>query len=70
MTPAGVLTTLVSFSGADGHRPYAPFVQGTDGNFCGTTAYGGAGRGGRVFKMTPAGALTMPVAFGGQTNSP
>ena len=64
MTPAGVLTTLVSFNGANGNSPQAPLVQGSDGNFYGTTTYGGAGGLGTVFRVTPAGLLTTLVSFG------
>ncbi len=64
MTPTGVLTTVVSFNGANGSGPQAPLVQGSDGNFYGTTTYGGPNGGGTVFKMTPAGVLTTLVAFG------
>jgi uncharacterized repeat protein (TIGR03803 family) len=64
MTPTGDLTTLVSFTGANGCSPQAPLIQGSDGNFYGTTTYGGAGGLGTVFKMTPAGVLTTLVSFG------
>ena len=71
MTPAGALTTLVSFNLANGYNPSAGLVQGSDGNFYGTTAGGGAGGGGTVFKMTPAGVLTTLVSFNGANgNSP
>jgi len=70
MTPAGTLTTLVSFIGADGNSPQAALVQGSDGNFYGTTEYGGANGLGTVFQVTPAGVLTTLVSFGGQTNAP
>jgi hypothetical protein len=40
MTPSGRLTTLHSFDGTDGYSPYAGLVQGTDGNFYGTTLIG------------------------------
>ena len=67
MTPAGVLTTLVEFTGNGathkGSRPYAGLVQGSDGNFYGTTSSGGAGDYGTVFQMTPAGVLTTLVEF-------
>jgi uncharacterized repeat protein (TIGR03803 family) len=39
-------------------------VQGSDGNFYGTTTYGGAGGLGTVFRVTPAGVLTTLVSFG------
>jgi len=71
MTPAGTLTTQVSFNLANGYNPSAGLLQGSDGNFYGTTAGGGAGGGGTVFKMTPAGALTTLVSFHGTDgNSP
>jgi len=63
MTPGGVLRTLVSFNLANGYNPSAGLVQGSDGNFYGTTGGGGAGGGGTVFEMTPAGVLTTLVSF-------
>ncbi len=63
MTPAGALTTLVSFNDSNGSCPQASLVQASDGNFYGTTAYGGPHRGGTVFRVTPAGVLTTLVAF-------
>src|SRR5437764_1100429 len=47
VTPVGVLTTLVEFTGNGasnkGSAPYAALVQGSDGNFYGTTANGASG---------------------------
>jgi uncharacterized repeat protein (TIGR03803 family) len=69
MTPAGVLRTLVAFNGSNGANPTGGLLQGSDGNFYGTTAYGGnlglnGGYGfGTIFKMTPEGALTRMVSF-------
>jgi uncharacterized repeat protein (TIGR03803 family) len=40
-------------------------VQGTDGNFYGTTFSGGASGAGTVFRMTPAGVLTTLATFNG-----
>jgi uncharacterized repeat protein (TIGR03803 family) len=65
ITPAGTLTTLVSFTGANGQEPVGSLVQGTDGNFYGTTQFGGSSNDGTVFKMTPAGTLTTLVTFTG-----
>ncbi|HZM04160.1 MAG TPA: choice-of-anchor tandem repeat GloVer-containing protein [Candidatus Saccharimonadales bacterium] len=71
MTPAGVLTKLVSFNAANGGHPFAGLTQGSDGNFYGTTVWGGDlsidnGNGfGTTFKITPAGALTTLMAFNG-----
>jgi len=69
MTPAGNLTTLVSFNGANGSYPLAALVQGIDGNFYGTTEYGGASGDGTVFQMSPTGALTTLVSFNGSDGS-
>ena len=55
---AETLTTLYSFSGTDGKTPYAPVVQGTDGNFYGTTYQGGTYNNGTIYQITPGGALT------------
>ena len=65
ITPAGVLTTLYSFSATDGSDPVAGLVQGSDGNFYGTTAEGGASDYGTVFRITSTGALTTLYSFGG-----
>jgi len=62
---AGNLTTLHSFSGSpgDGAVPVAGLVQGSDGNFYGTTASGGAFFQGTVFRMTPSGTITVLHSF-------
>jgi uncharacterized repeat protein (TIGR03803 family) len=61
---AQTFTTLASFDGTNGVEPFfGPLVQGTDGNFYGTTAAGGANDLGTVFKMTPAGVLTTIYSF-------
>jgi uncharacterized repeat protein (TIGR03803 family) len=66
MTPAGTETILYSFgaTGADGNTPEAGLIEGTDGNFYGTTTLGGAHGGGTVFKITPTGAETVLYSFG------
>lgn len=82
MTPAGTLTVLYSFCSstncADGAYPVAGLVQGTDGNFYGTTVAAGNfacdyGNGtpdgcGTVFQITPAGTLTTLHTFAGWPN--
>jgi uncharacterized repeat protein (TIGR03803 family) len=64
-TPTGVITVLHAFKGypTDGYRPLGILVQGTDGNFYGTTYQGGAHNEGSVFKITPAGAFTLLYSF-------
>ena len=69
VTPAGVLTTLVNFNGANGQYPWAGLVLGSDRNFYGTTQTGGNSGVGTVFKMTPAGVLTTLVNFTGANGS-
>jgi uncharacterized repeat protein (TIGR03803 family) len=67
MTPAGDLATVYSFcseiSCTDGEDPEAGLVQGTDGNFYGTTVAGGATSHGTVFRITPTGSLTTLHSF-------
>jgi uncharacterized repeat protein (TIGR03803 family) len=74
MTPAGAVTTLHVFNGAtDGENPHT-LIEAADGNFYGATFRGGGsgcgGSGcGTLFKMTPAGAVTVLHAFiGGPTD--
>jgi uncharacterized repeat protein (TIGR03803 family) len=48
-----VLTTLRSFGVfTNGANPYAGLVQGSDGNFYGTTLQGGVSGAGTVFRLT------------------
>jgi uncharacterized repeat protein (TIGR03803 family) len=58
ITSAGVLTTLHSFNGTSGSGPQAGLLQGSDGDFYGTTVGGGPNGFGTVFKMTSSGVLT------------
>ena len=66
ITMTGTLTTLYSFcalSGcADGTFP-GQLVQGSDGNFYGTTLEGGANANGTIFAVTPQGKLTTLYNF-------
>src|ERR1019366_4999583 len=65
--PAQTFTTLHIFDGTAGEYPAAGLVQGTDGNFYGTTGYGGATTCtygcGTIFKIPPAGTLTTLHSF-------
>jgi uncharacterized repeat protein (TIGR03803 family) len=73
LTPEGKPTVLYSFciSGGycpDGQMPTAGLTQGSDGNFYGTTSYGGNnGVYGTAFKITPTGQLTTLYSFCSQT---
>src|SRR5258707_1098093 len=60
-----VLTTLHSFAPwMNGANP-SGLVQGSDGSFYGTTAYGGTYGWGTVFKISTNGALTSLHSFTG-----
>lgn len=72
ITPTGTLTTLYNFCSLagclDGQNPYAGLLQASDGNFYGTTEFGGAnttcsGGCGTVFELTPTGTLTTLYSF-------
>jgi uncharacterized repeat protein (TIGR03803 family) len=74
MTPSGGLTTLYSFCHInsincnDGMWPFGGVTEATNGDFYGTTEYGGRycdeGGCGTVFKITSAGELTTLQSFG------
>jgi uncharacterized repeat protein (TIGR03803 family) len=73
ITPAGKLTTLHSFKQAEGYSSFGRLIQASDGDFYGTARIGGDlscggpfGYGcGTVFKITPAGTLTVLHSFDG-----
>jgi uncharacterized repeat protein (TIGR03803 family) len=71
LTPSGTLTTLHSFCAEedpstgnclDGDGPNA-LIEGSDGNFYGTTSGGGKNGNGSVFRLTPSGTLTTLYSF-------
>ncbi len=67
-TIAGAYTVLHAFNDTDGNAPTS-LIQGSDGNFYGTTKTGGGQGGlGTVFRMTPAGTLTSLHTFTGGAN--
>jgi uncharacterized repeat protein (TIGR03803 family) len=70
ITTGGTLTTLHSFDLADGAYPYGSLVQANDGDFYGTTSYGGTNNiHGTVFRITPHGRLTTLHNFNGADGS-
>jgi uncharacterized repeat protein (TIGR03803 family) len=69
ITTSGVQTILYAFDGgAAGSNPGAGLVEGSDGNFYGTTTGGGTGYG-AVFQITPSGTLTVLHSFVGSDGS-
>jgi uncharacterized repeat protein (TIGR03803 family) len=69
ITSAGKLITLYSFCSqnncTDGAFPYGGLTQASDGNFYGTTGFGGANGSGTVFKVSPLGKLITLYSFTG-----
>jgi uncharacterized repeat protein (TIGR03803 family) len=67
ITPAGKYTVLYSLCQlakcADGSDPVGGLVQGSDGNFYGTTSAGGANNQGAIFQITPKGTYTVQHSF-------
>jgi uncharacterized repeat protein (TIGR03803 family) len=64
ITSAGVFTLLQSFGGGtDAARPMAPLIVGTDGNLYGTSEIGGIADKGTIYRMSPAGAVTILHSF-------
>ncbi len=75
LTADGVQTVLYSFGGSpsNGVTPNGSLIQGSDGNFYGTTLNGGANacstvgatnNCGTIFRITPAGVQTVLHSFG------
>jgi len=74
ISPSGSFTDLHTFAAetintkghaisAEGAMPVGALVQGTDGNFYGTTQYGGSNGTGTIFRVTSAGAFTSLYSF-------
>jgi uncharacterized repeat protein (TIGR03803 family) len=66
VTKRGKETVLYSFTGgADGGNPEGGLVRDADGNLFGTTALGGSGGAGTVFKITKDGKEVVLYSFTG-----
>jgi uncharacterized repeat protein (TIGR03803 family) len=78
MAPSGAFAVMHVFTGvltpdgappsraaSDGYQPVASVVQGTDGNYYGTTAGGGPHGGGTAYRMAADGSYTQIMAFAG-----
>ena len=67
MTTSGTFTALYGFGQSDpnGNEPWGGLLEGTDGNFYGTSLFGGSGNSGTIFKMSAGLApfvTTLPAA--------
>src|SRR5580704_788797 len=70
ISPAQTFTNVFQFDYADGGFPEpTTLVQGTDGEFYGTTYAGGVQHIGVIFKVTSAGAMTTLFGFQGPYNA-
>jgi uncharacterized repeat protein (TIGR03803 family) len=65
ITSQGRRTPVHIFKSSDGANAYAPVIQGRDGNFYGTTVFGGSNDNGVVFKLSRTGELTVLHKFNG-----
>ena len=62
----GTFKTIYNFTGCTATTscaPHAGLIQGTDGNYYGTTEQGGANNEGTVFKVTSGGVFTLLHSF-------
>jgi len=64
-SPEGTLTTLYALNNTDGFYPNAGLIEGSDGNFYGTTDTDAKAGYGTLFRITPQGTLTTLVWFDG-----
>jgi uncharacterized repeat protein (TIGR03803 family) len=69
ISPTGSQANLYSFSDVpDGANPDGQLVQGSDGNFYGTTYNGGAYTNGSLFRISPTGNYTNLYSFNPDAN--
>jgi uncharacterized repeat protein (TIGR03803 family) len=64
-TPLGVVTVLHGFTDPEGDSPEGGVVEGSDGNFYGTTEANGTSNFGAIYRVTPAGDFTVLHQFTG-----
>jgi uncharacterized repeat protein (TIGR03803 family) len=75
VSPAQTFTRLATFNGTNGFNPlYGSLVQGDDGNFYGTTSFGGSTFSdssigdGTIFEVSPNGKIVTLYSFCAQAN--
>jgi uncharacterized repeat protein (TIGR03803 family) len=72
MTADGTESVLYSFKGYPGDATYADsgLFEASDGNFYGTSEFGGPDNKGTVFKVSPSGIETVLYSFGSMASDP
>ncbi|MES2921370.1 MAG: choice-of-anchor tandem repeat GloVer-containing protein [Verrucomicrobiota bacterium] len=72
VSPSGVATAVASLAGLPGMDSCFPdgLMQASDGNFYGSTYYGGSKGAGTIYKATPAGMVTLLAEFGQENIRP
>ncbi len=63
VTTTGLITQLYAFDGTSAINPYSGLTLATDGNFYGTSSFGGSDNGGVLFKVSPGGAYSDLYEF-------
>ena len=67
---SGTVTTLASFTGANGSYPYGGLVEDSGGNLFGTTQSGGSSKDGTVFEVASGSeTITTLASFNGTNGS-
>ncbi len=65
LTPAGDVSTVANFvNGSTSWGPMGALLQASDGNFHGTTYWGGVNNAGTIYELTPDGTITTLWSFG------
>lgn len=69
MSPDSTVLWTISLDSTNGDTPEAALVEGKDGAFYGTAAFGGTRGGyGTIFRVTPSGTVTLLYSFCGGYN--
>jgi uncharacterized repeat protein (TIGR03803 family) len=66
VSPAQTFATFLDFDQTNGANPHGTLIQGSDGNFYGTSQFGGTIGYGNVFRITPEGVATSVYSICGQ----
>jgi uncharacterized repeat protein (TIGR03803 family) len=65
LTPDGNISTIANFvNGTTSWGPMGALLQAADGNFYGTTYWGGVNNAGTIYKLAPDGTITTLWSFG------